>query len=134
MKVEIRQIKDGLLRITCPDERWYVKDETTFVPSNTWVCSYYPKGKGYEQWLKNNGDEAENLKKEAGNKGSKVHQAIEDLLNGVEVKLDAKYMNNDLGREEELTVEEYGILMTFVAWWKDLTANSTVNVRFSRGE
>lgn len=134
MKIEYRKVNGDMLQITTADERWYGRmiDEATetyeFVPSNTWICSFWPKGKGFEKWLKDNGDEAENLKKEAGNKGSKVHQAIEDLLNGVEVKFDAKYMNHDAGREEELTADEYATVMTFVAWWEELNANHKVEI------
>jgi hypothetical protein len=129
MKIEYRKVNDNILQITTSDERWYSDDDgQTFHKSNTWVCSFWPKGKGFEEWLKKNGDEAEQLKRDAGNKGSKIHQAIEDLLRGVEVKFDAKYMNHDTNKEEDLTPDEYGSLMSFVSWWNVLNAAHKVEI------
>lgn len=128
MKIEHRKVNDGILQITTSDERWYTLDEETFYKSNSWVTSFWPKGRGFEEFLKKNGDEAEQIKRDAGNKGSKIHQAIEDLLNGIEVKFDAKYMNHDTGREEELTADEYWTIMTFVKWWEKLNAEHEVKV------
>lgn len=128
MKIEHRKVNDGILQITTSDERWYTDDEENFYKSNSWVTSFWPKGRGFEEWLKKNGDETEALLKDAGNKGSKVHQAIEDLLRGVEVEFDAKYMNHNLGKEEELTADEYWTLMTFVAWWNEFTKEHKVKV------
>ena len=72
------------------------------------------------KWLANKGwSEAEKIKSEAGDKGSKVHYAVEDLLNKNVVKMDSKYTNPTTGELEELTVEEYECLMSFVGWYKD---------------
>jgi hypothetical protein len=128
MKIEHRKVTNGILQVTTSDERWYTEDGETFYKSNSWVTSFWPKGKGFEMWLKDKGDEAEQLKRDAGTKGSKVHQAIEDLLRGVEISIDARYMNHDAGKEEELTVDEYWTLMTFVEWWKELNSKNKVKV------
>ena len=100
MKKLIRDVdeKRGIVQITTYDERWYaheVKDPITgiptviFVPSVTWVAESYPKGIAFYKWLADKGwDEAEAIKEAAGDKGSKVHHAIEDLLAGREVLLD----------------------------------------------
>lgn len=129
MKMEYRKVNDGILQCTFSDERWYSLDDgETFYPSNSWIASFWPKGRGFEEWLKKNGDEAEQIKKDAGAKGSKIHQAIEDLLSGAEVKCDAVYMNNDTQREEDLSVDEYSALLTFAAWWKELGANHKVRI------
>lgn len=128
MKKEIRKVdeKTGIVQITTADERWYVKmienkegiPEVKFVPSVTWIASYYPKGLPFYKWLANKGwDEAEAIKQAAGDKGSKVHQAIEDLVKGNEVKMDAKYLNKTTEKEEELTVEEYECIMSFASWF-----------------
>lgn len=128
MKKEIRETKNGIVQITTFDERWYAKSvknpdtglpEYKFVPSVTWIADYFPKGIGFYKWLGNKGwDEAEALKIAAGEKGSKVHQAISELIEGKEVKMDAKYLNKTTEKEEELSVEEYEAILSFAKWFK----------------
>jgi len=127
MKKEIRQASKDIVQITTFDERWYVRGtvndlegklENEFVPSVTWIASYYPKGIAFYKWLADKGwDEAESLKASAGNKGSKIHQAIELLLNGEEVKMDQRFLNKETNTEEELAAEEYEAIMSFVDWY-----------------
>jgi hypothetical protein len=132
MKKLIRNVdaKRGIVQITTYDERWYaheVKDPITgiptvmFVPSVTWVAESYPKGIGFYKWLADKGsDEAEAIKEAAGDKGSKVHHAIEDLLAGRDVKIDDKYINPSTGEDEELTVQEYECPLSFQNWFKEV--------------
>lgn len=131
MKKEIRTIDkaNGILQVTTTDERWYVRDKTDpetglpqyeFVPSVTWICDHYPKGVAFYKWLASKGwDESQAIKSAAGDKGSKVHYAIRDLIDGKTVNIDDKYKNNSTGEEEELSFEEYDCLMSFVQWHKD---------------
>jgi len=133
MKIEIRVVdkKKKIIQITTPDERWYAKalkpekDITSmadyrFVPSVTWIAGHYPKGIGFYKWLADRGwDEAEALKNAAGNKGSKVHQAIGMYLTGSEIKMDDSFAN-DNGKPEELTIEEYDCILSFTEWYKTL--------------
>ena len=131
MRKEIREIKTiggkKICRITCPDERWYSKEvlspitglpETDFFESSSWISSYYPKGKRFIRWIGEIGfEEAQRRMIEAGVKGSKVHLAAEDIMRGIEVKMDAKYPNKDNdGAIEELTAEEYEGIMSLVDW------------------
>lgn len=129
MKKEIRLAdeKRGIVQVTTYDERWYAKpvtDDKThlpsgykFVPSVTWIASYYPKGVFFYKWLADKGwDEAEAIKIAAGNKGSKVHLAIADILLGKEVRIDSKYPNRERGIDEELTVEEIDCIQSFIDW------------------
>ncbi len=123
MKYEIKELVGNIQRITTVDERWYMKDseetgvERIFVPSSTWICSYYPKGIAYFKWLAAKGwDEAESIKIAAGDKGSLVHQAIEELLQQHEVKIDAKFIVD--GVDKEINVEEYECVMSFADWFK----------------
>lgn len=125
MKKIIREDKkSGLTQITIADERWYAfqKEDLTwdYVPSVTWIAGYYPKGIAFYKWLANKGwNESEALKSAAGDKGSKVHAAITDLLNGKEVKMEDSYINNSTEKLEPLTLEEYEAIMSFVAWHKE---------------
>lgn len=119
MKFETREVKDNLLQITTQDERHYFdKVANVFRPSITWVTGMYPKGKEFYKWMASIGwDEAEALKVEAGDKGTRVHTAIEELEKGNVVKFDSKFHSRATGKEEELTAEEYAAVMSFAAWY-----------------
>jgi hypothetical protein len=129
MTKELRKIDEerGILRLTLVDERWYIKDATSpitgnpeyrYVPSVTWIAGHYPKGVQFYKWLAEHGwDESQAIKQAAGDKGSKVHLAVADLVAGKTIAIDAKYPNQSTGQDEELTPEEYACLMSFVDWY-----------------
>ena len=116
----------GIVQVTIEDERWYTKSvmnretklpEILYVPSVTWITGHYPKGMGFYKWLADKGwDEAQALKVAAGDKGSKVHDAISMILRGEEVRIDSKILNKSTGVEEELTLEECDAILSFVKW------------------
>lgn len=128
MKKEIRitDKKRGIVQITTADERWYMREqrnketalpEFKAVPSVTWIAGHYPKGIGFYKWLAEKGwDESQAIKVAAGDKGSKVHEAISSILNGEEVRIDSKFLNNSSGRYEDLTLEEVDCIKSFVDW------------------
>lgn len=130
MKKEIKVVnkEKGICQVTTVDERWYAEPsenpktklpEYRYVPSVTWICSYYPKGKGFWKWLADKGwDESERIKAEAGDKGSKVHKAIETLLSGETIEISSGFVNPSTGELEELTVEEYEAVLSFEEWYK----------------
>jgi len=144
MKIEIRKTKlDGVIQITTLDERWYAKEIedpndsffpaprkiTIFNPSITWIDKYSPMGVGLlKHYAKHGWDEAELLKNEAAERGSKVHQACDLLLNGGKVSFDTGFSDPDKEKVEPLTPQEYWTVMTFVDWFTDLCANHTVEV------
>lgn len=72
-------------RISIQDERFYTTNLVDFYPSVTTVLQVYPKGYGYEKWLKENGDEADSILREAGEQGSKVHDGIDQIIKGEQV-------------------------------------------------
>lgn len=131
MDKQIRTVdqQKGIVQITTVDSRWYARPATDpvtglpryeYVPACTWICDYYPKGQAFWRWLAEKGwNEAEAIKVAAGDKGSKVHQASGDLLDGKMVAMEASYLNNTTGQPEPLSLEEYGCLMSFVAWAKE---------------
>jgi hypothetical protein len=129
MRKEIRIVdeKRSILQCTTVDERWYIRQATDaaglptydFVPSVTWIAEFYPKGIAFYKWLADKGwDEAEALKTAAGDKGSKVHLAICELIDGKEVKIESQYINKTTEQPEELTLQEYECLMAFTEWFK----------------
>lgn len=119
MKIERKEITNGIVRITTEDERWYLVDDQ-YIPSVTWISSFYPKGVAFYKWLADKGwDESQALKEAAGARGSKVHKAIEDLIARKTVKHDAQYLNTSTEKIEELTAQEYGALLSFADWHKE---------------
>ena len=114
------------IQLTVADERWYIKydDEQknpVYYPSVTWIAGYYPKGIGFYKWLANTGwNEAEAIKNAAGDKGSKIHRAIEDLIDGKVVAMESSYINNTTEQLEALTLEEYECILSFSRWWNEV--------------
>ncbi len=137
MKKIIRDVdtKRGIVQVTCSDERWYLKattDPSTDlpiyqpVPSATWIAGHYPKGIEFYKWLANTGwDESQAIKEAAGDKGSRVHLAIEKILNGEEFRIDTKVMDRVRSSEaetvySELTFEELLCVKSFIDWRSDM--------------
>jgi hypothetical protein len=151
MRIEIKTTKaDGIIQITTLDERWYAKEiettkdvdgaiypepvkRTVFNPSITWIDKYSPMGMGLLKFYANKGwDEAEVVKKEAAERGSKVHQACETLIHGGQVTFETAFNNPDDPNNEKLneplTPDEYWYVMTFAAWWAVFSAEHEVKV------
>lgn len=133
MKKVIRETDEnrGIVQITVADERWYTKPSIDKesgipvyrpVPSVTWIAGYWPKGVGFYKWLADKGwDEAEAAKQAAGDKGSRVHFAIEAILNGQEFRIDTKVQDKSKSTETEtafaeLTYEELLCVKSFIDW------------------
>jgi hypothetical protein len=67
------------------DGRCYTKDNVHYYPGVTTILQIIAKGKQYDTWLKSVGFNSEYLSRQAMEQGSKVHSAIQDLLNGLTV-------------------------------------------------
>lgn len=70
-------IEPEVNRITFLDSRFYLDANGNPQPSTTTILDCYPKSAGYYQWLKTVGQDADNLRDEAGRKGSVVHKMTE---------------------------------------------------------
>lgn len=94
-------------QITQDTGRFYEKDGT-FYPSVTTILGLaYPKGDFLFEWAATVGkDEADRIKKEAGEEGSAVHQAIESLLYGNSIPTYG------------LSAKQKKCLAAFIAWWE----------------
>ena len=79
----ILEVSDDAKQITMPDSRYYRRNGK-YYPSITYVLSAYPKGKHFEDWLKNMGRSADYIVKRAGEDGTATHELIEEYLNGKE--------------------------------------------------
>ncbi len=129
--------ENNTVQVTTQDERWYTTiennevtglPEVRFIPSVTWICDSYPKGIPFYKWLADKGwDEAEALKEAAGERGSKVHSAIEKLIAGFEVKIDDKFLNPKTDQEEELNADEYEAIVSFANWFNEVKPRVLAN-------
>jgi hypothetical protein len=140
MKKITRTVDDkrGIVQVTCSDERHYLKpgiDPTTelpvykAVPSVTWIAGFWPKGIGFYRWLADKGwDEAEAAKSAAGDKGSRVHLAIDRILKGQEFRIDTKVEDRSRSTEQdaamsELNYEELLCVKSFLDWRRETEAD-----------
>lgn len=107
----IVEYNDDWSQITMNDQRFYKKGDK-YYPSVTYILSYYPKGKQFENWLKDKGEEATDIAEEAAASGTKVHNAIEDLLNGK--KLNWVTQKGDI----IYTEREWKMILCFREFWE----------------
>lgn len=76
-------------QITFTDNRYYFHEKSgTFIPSVTTKLDAYPKGAAYFEWIKRHGQDSDNIRDEAGRRGSVVHNLTEQYDAGVEVTID----------------------------------------------
>lgn len=80
----IEHIGEGMIRVTRQDDRWYRDDKRVWVPNTTGITGTYPKGEGFKRYLINQPSPAhqEYELKVAGDRGSKVHAACEQIALG----------------------------------------------------
>lgn len=75
-------------RIEFLDARFYRDASGAMVPSVTTILdATYPKGAAYFEWLKRAGEDADEIRDEAGKRGSIVHNLTESLDYGAEVSM-----------------------------------------------
>lgn len=81
------QIDENTRQITFMDLRFYRTDEGEYFPSVTTILDAYPKTAAFYDWLKKNGENADQIRDEAGERGSIVHGLTEKYDNGETVSL-----------------------------------------------
>lgn len=126
----------GIVQVTIADERWYSRTvlsretglpEVGYVPSISWLSKFYPKGVGYYKWLAGLGwNEAEAVRQAAAEKGSRVHQAIAQLLDGQTVAMEDAYATPEAETPQPLSLEEYEGVLAFADWWASLPAPEVI--------
>lgn len=123
MQFDIKELKaDGLIQYTTQDERWYYKvinEIGRMLPSVSWITGYCPKGKGYEMFLKNKGAEADEVRDQAADRGSKIHQAIDQLLQTGKLVHDDKFLNSFNDRMEELNADQYSAVLSYLSFLRE---------------
>ena len=101
-------------QITTNDSRFYEDGKLTY-PSVTFVLSYFPKGKHFEEWLKKVGYASDFIVKKAADEGTLVHNLIEQYLLGKKVDL----MEND---NPKYDIKVWKMFLRFVEFWETTKA------------
>jgi ATP-dependent exoDNAse (exonuclease V) beta subunit len=107
----ILEISDDHKQITLPDSRYYRRNGE-FYPSITFVLQIYPKGKQFENWLKQVGFASEYIVKKASEDGTKVHELVESYLLGKELSFLNKH------GQPQYDSEVWKMFLKFVEFWE----------------
>jgi len=74
-------------QITLLDARFYRTEDGQFVPSVTTILDAYPKDASYFAWIKANGNDSDDIRDRAAERGTNVHKLTEAYDAGDEVSL-----------------------------------------------
>jgi ATP-dependent exoDNAse (exonuclease V) beta subunit len=108
----VLEISEDSQQITLPDSRYYRRNGE-YYPSITYVLQYYPKGKHFEDWLKQVGNSADQIAKKSADEGTQVHQMCEDYLNGIELNFLSSSGN------PQYDVNIWQMFLKFVEFWEN---------------
>lgn len=102
-----------------------------FIPAvNHIMHTAYNKGERFTQYLLSVSKEESKEKLEsAGSSGTKVHEAISDLIKGHKVTMETKYLNRKTNKQEVLNDREWKCLQVFVDWAKEFKPQTILNER-----
>lgn len=123
--IQVVDEKRGIIQCTSVDERWYAIPATDpvsglpiyeYYPSSSWIAGYDYMPPGLLEWAKKNGVESDQIMIDAAARGSKIHHAIQKVIAGEILEMDTPVFNGQSGKEEELTIEEWGVIKTFIDW------------------
>lgn len=101
-----------LQQINVLDERFYTFNNVDFYPSCTEILNVYPKGFGFNQWLKDVGGNATEIVERAARFGSIIHNATELLNNNIELK----WLDDNGNKNFE--IEEWKAILKFTDFWR----------------
>ena len=107
----ILEISDDHKQITLPDSRYYRRN-SHYYPSVTYVLSYYPKGKFFEDWLKKVRYSAKFNVKKSSEEGTQVHEMVESYLNGEELN----FLNST--GHPQYDPDVWMMFLRFVEFWE----------------
>ena len=108
----ILEVSADAQQITLPDSRYYRRNGK-YYPSVTYVLGYYPKGKFFENWLKQVGFASDYIVKKAAEEGTQVHELCESYLNGEDLNFLDAY-----GRPQ-YNPDVWQMFLRFVEFWEE---------------
>ena len=109
----IVEIDPSSKQITILDSRFYQRKPDVFYPSVTYVLSHFPKGKFFEDWLKDVGHNSKHVVEKASREGTQVHEAIENYLEGKEITWIDDYGN------AKYSLEVWKMILSFTEFWAE---------------
>jgi hypothetical protein len=109
----IVEIDPSAKQITILDSRFYQRKPNVFYPSVTYVLSSFPKGKFFENWLKDVGHSSSYIVKKASEEGTQVHNAAEDYLAGKEITWIDDYGN------AKYSLDVWRMILRFTEFWAE---------------
>ena len=114
------EIQDKENRIDVFNERWY-KNGERFYRNVTTILGIIDKGYNFDEWLKNNGPNAELITDRAGRFGTNLHKLIQRFLTGESVS----YYDNQAEGDRVSTAlwERFNIWLDF---WRELNVTHEV--------
>lgn len=89
------------------DTRYYTRDQVHWYAGVTTILAVMSKGKQYENWLKANGFNADLISQKAMEQGSRIHEAIQMLLEGQEIKFGTMETGAYYSREEWTIISRF---------------------------
>ena len=109
----IVEIDPSAKQITILDSRFYQRKPDVFYPSVTYVLSSFPKGKFFENWLKDVGHSSSYIVKKASEEGTQVHNAVEDYLAGKEITWIDGFGN------AKYSLDVWRMILRFTQFWDE---------------
>jgi hypothetical protein len=113
-----------LRQITLPDARYYQRSPGVFYPSVTTILGYFPKGAFFETWLKDSGHNADFIMRRAGDEGTQVHNAVEDILRGKEIR----WIESD--GHVNYNTHVWKMILSFYDFWSTYKPNLILSEEF----
>lgn len=101
----------AMKQINFLDYRVYERSEGVYYPSVTSILQYVPKGRFFENWLKEAGPSADVIKQKAAKEGTQTHNLIERLIKGEEIS-----WMDDFGNAI-CNEEVWQMVLKFVDFW-----------------
>jgi len=99
-------------QITFLDERFYFnKKSGKYQPSITTYLQIYPKGFGFNQWLKDLGNNADQVLERAQIQGTNIHEAINALNKG-------EVLSWTTGEKENYTLQEWLMILKYEEFYR----------------
>ena len=107
----ILEVDEKSKQVNFLDSRFYKRNEE-YYPSVTSILQYFPKGKFFENWLKDVGHNSDIIAKKAADEGTQTHSLIERYLTGEKIDwLDEKGHAN-------CSLPVWQMLLKFVEFWE----------------
>ena len=120
----------NVVQITGLTARYYhLKNHDIYLPSITSILDKFPFSHVLKEYLMKNGYDASRLMMEAAVRGSKIHNAVEDLCKGEKVIKNASLYHNELTEKDELlTEDEWRSVNWFNEWFQAMPITKILGV------